>query len=269
VIFYRGPSVLDGSPIIGIATFQSMNRKTADVVSTWILPDRVDVVAAATNGADSGICGDCKHRVRGDAPVVRGARKAPTVRGITFLLTRAPRKVHLHVKRARTCYVNVGQGPRSIADGVRRGIYPLFHEWEHSRFVAGRVLRLGAYGDPAAIPPAAWAPLLEIARVERLGYTHQWARPHGAWLRPFAMASVDSDAEADAARAAGWITFRVRRGDAPVRRGELVCPASREAGFRLTCSDCGACRGAGFGPARAFVGVVIIAHGSGSGGFSV
>ena len=66
------------------------------------------------------------------------------------------------------------------------------------------------------------------------------------------MASVDSKLEQAEARVRGYRTFRVRSGpqldfwrrnDHGLARNEAVCPASAEAGHRVTCSQCMACSG--------------------------
>jgi hypothetical protein len=59
------------------------------------------------------------------------------------------------------------------------------------------------------------------------------------------MASVDTEAEADMARATGWRYFRVAMpGDHARLPLEAICPASAEAGKKLTCEACLACNGA-------------------------
>ena len=37
-VLHEGPSPFDGQPIVSIATLHSSNRKTGDMVQTWILP---------------------------------------------------------------------------------------------------------------------------------------------------------------------------------------------------------------------------------------
>ena len=60
MILYEGPSLLDGKPIVVIATFRSRNRKTgARVIQTWIIradKDPRDVVAEERAFS---ICGSC------------------------------------------------------------------------------------------------------------------------------------------------------------------------------------------------------------------
>lgn len=128
---------------------------------------------------------------------------------------------------------------------------------------AGRAVRLGAYGDPAAVPAAVWHALVSGAETWT-GYTHQWpCGPSG--LRSLTMASVDSVEEREEAKAAGWRTFRVRTGDQPVEPGEIVCPASKEGGYKSNCAKCGLCQGAPAGDRkRPLPDIVIYVHGVGS-----
>jgi hypothetical protein len=61
-ILYKGPSVLDGAPIVVIATMSTNNGKTGDMVQTWILRDDVSPLEATKTGQDSSVCGECPHR---------------------------------------------------------------------------------------------------------------------------------------------------------------------------------------------------------------
>lgn len=238
-IIYRGPSLLDGSPIVVVALTHSGNRKTGDMVQTYILADGPNPVEAARSGADAAVCGDCKHR-----PANGGA-----------------------------CYVTLIHGPSSVWRGLQRGIYPVLDGADGatvaeclSALGAGRMVRLGTYGDPAAVPAWIWQAL--VAQAEgRTGYTHQWAngdlsedyqlRP----LRALVMASCDTEQEAQYAQQLGWRYFRVRGSlEEPRMVREMVCPASEEAGKVRTCASCGACDGAQRGPSKASV--VIVVHGS-------
>lgn len=222
---YRGPSMLDGKPIVVVAiTKKSSNVKTGDMVQTYVLADNgkspVETVKALE---DASICGDCKHR--------RGTGGA--------------------------CYVNLGQGPRAVADGVIRGIYPV--EENLSWLGMGRVVRLGTYGDPAAVPEWVWAGLLHAAK-SWTGYTHQWKDERFGWLKTYVMASADSAFERWDAKDRGWRTFRIRTGDDAVLAGEFLCPASKEGGERVQCFQCTACDGNARGSRKADP--VIIVHGS-------
>jgi hypothetical protein len=210
-IVYRGPSELDGAPIVMIAiTKKSTNSKTGNMVQTYILREDIHPVAAVKNGADESICGDCRHRGNG----IDGT--------------------------GRTCYVNLGHGPSSVYRAFQRGRYPV-DATAAADACAGRIVRLGTYGDPAAVPVDVWLDLLAQS-AGRTGYTHQWRT--APQLRNLVMASADTAMGADVARAMGWRTFRVRTAAQPMLARESVCPASAEAGKKLQCADCRACDGA-------------------------
>jgi hypothetical protein len=194
------------------------------MVQTFILRADQSPLAAIDSGADSSICGDCVHR---------GADGAP-----------------------RTCYVDVAKSVQSVYSTWARGAYPLMSPAQGARMIADRAVRLGAYGDPAAIPARHWRALLRYA-AGRTGYTHQWRQMHAQGLRGLVMASADSASERDTARAIGWRTFRVRAADEALGAREFACPASAEAGARRQCITCQACDGAARGPAQASVAIIV------------
>lgn len=230
VILYEGPSILDGSPIVVIAnriTTASSNAKTGAMVQTFIIRADVDPMAALRSGADSAVCGDCIHRPANDG----------------------------------SCYVQVGRSVVSVFGAFQRGRYARPGVDYDLKLIpdlfAGLAFRAGTYGDPTAAPFQVWrAATLKTAAVN--GYSHQWKQARFAAFRLLCMASVDSPAEADAARALGWRTFRVKTAAAAKLTGEVTCPASKEAGQRTTCEDCRACGGTS---AKARAGIVINSHG--------
>jgi hypothetical protein len=224
-VIYQGPSLLDGAPIVAIALTGSDNRKTGNMVQTYILRADVKPTEAVRDGRDASICGDCKHR-----PALGGA-----------------------------CYVVVAQGPTVVFKQFAKGGYPQADIEQAAALGAGRMVRLGTYGDPAAVPAHVWEALLSRAK-GHTGYTHQWRKPEAAALRALCMASADSPEERAQAHAQGWRTFRVRLAEEERLPGEFVCPASEEAGKRKTCLTCGACDGAQRGNAQASP--VIFAHGA-------
>jgi hypothetical protein len=210
-ILYRGKSELNGKPIVVIAITNSTNSKTGNMVQTYIMADngRSPVVSARIL-EDAAVCGDCKHRS-----------------GL-----------------GGSCYVNLGQGPRSVMSGVMRGIYP-FNPMQAAIECTGRKVRLGTYGDPAAVPFHIWEDLLTNA-AGNTGYTHQWRKFKSAKslkLMSLVMASADSEADRIEAITRRFRTFRVRSSDEPIMAGEFQCPASKEAGKKKTCGDCMACDG--------------------------
>ena len=230
VILYEGPSLLDGRPIVVIAnriTTASNNVKTGAMVQTFVMAADVDPLTALKTGQDAAVCGDCIHR-----PVNDGS-----------------------------CYVQVGRSVASVFGASQRGRYARPGVDYDPKIIpdlfAGLTFRAGTYGDPTAAPFQIWrAATLKAAAVN--GYSHQWKQARFAAFRLLCMASVDSEAEAEAARALGWRTFRVKTADAPKIRGEVTCPASKEAGQKTTCEDCRACGGHS---AKARAPIVIDSHG--------
>ena len=219
-VCYEGPSAIDGEPIavivIGIAT-PSTNTKTGGMLQSYIVRTDCTPLDAIRMGVDTSICGDCVHR-----SVASGGQGS--------------------------CYVNVGQGPRAVVDAYWRGKYPRLSLFDAARVVAthGGKFRIGTYGDPGAVPDAGafWSlltvgvPVDAKGEPQRTGYTHRW-RDTGASLRGLVMASTDSPADVDAARAGGWSWFRVSAcGDKTRLPDEAFCPASAEAGRRVTCEGC-------------------------------
>ena len=212
-IFYRGPSRLDGEEIVAIATTGSDNRKTGDMIQTWILRTSHSPTEAVRLGHDSSICGDCYHRG------ARGSRGS--------------------ADRPRTCYVNVGQAPQGIWRKFRRRGYPKMHLREFLEQRGGQALRMGSYGDPVAVPIAAWDGASSAHT--RTGYTHQWRRAAADPFRSLIMASCDSPAEAMDAARHGWRTFLVRpMHDPSIVVESIECLADSHG---KTCVECGLCRG--------------------------
>jgi hypothetical protein len=233
VVLYRGPSLLNGRRIVVVATGlcrKSKNPKTGNMVQTYILLDRTDPISAVQTSRDEAICGDCPHRGTDG--------------------------------KLGSCYVNLIQGPVGVYKAVREGNYPKFNQGKHLHLFRERVVRLGSYGDPAAVPIQVWETILSVAK-HWTGYTHQWRRCSPAYSR-FCMASVETPRQREEAMAKGYRTFRVRLAHQPILPGEFVCPASPEGGHRLTCEQCKACSGAKAHDSNASPAIIV--HGSEIGG---
>jgi len=241
IVWWSGPSELDGAPIalVVVGLQQSTNRKTGNMVQTYIIRTDVDPVAAVQTGADNSICGACPHRYR----------------------------VHADGKRRRTCYVNLGKGVRAVYGCLTRGGYlqPDARGMGYLAKAAGRPLRLGSYGDPAAVPVAVWHSLIAHLRPEkRTGYTHQWRDGRFVEFRTLCMASCDSAADVVDAETAGWRAFHVLPVDAPAPARQVHCPSDPSGTVHVSCEQCGQCAGSGgrftrsvwiraHGPAKRFV----------------
>jgi len=210
-IIYNGPSLLDGQPIVVIATYSNRNTKTGHVVQTYILRSDINPLEASKTGQDYSICGDC---------IMRGE---PT--------TDPKRKI----AKKRKCYVNLGQGVLIVFKSYQRGVY---QEGSARDMGRGRFVRVGTYGDPGAVPSEVWDELLAEADTWT-AYSHQ-----SGWRPDIAMQSADTHDQAKAHWAEGRRTFRVivDLGDLD-KSNEALCPASKEAGRRVQCTACKLCKG--------------------------
>lgn len=243
-VVYHGPSLIDGQPIIAIATGLakgSGNEKTGEMVQTWILREDISPTQALDTGDDASICGNCPHR----GTIVNGKNKD------------------------RSCYVAVWQAPRSVWEAhTERNIYPTATLDEMGDIFAGRSIRLGSYGDPAAVPQYVWDAMLSKSS-GHTGYTHQWNTKGADGKRKFlglasiVMASADSHQESVLATSLGFRVFRVTGADSRLDKAtnEVVCPASKEMDYKTNCQSCKACGGTS---AKAKVNIVITVHGAAS-----
>ena len=227
-IVYEGPSRIDGSPIVMIATLKTGNEKTGQLVSTWIIRSDKHPMDAINDGSDSAICGNCP--LRGEIRPASERTKPGKFGGETC-------------NKGRSCYVNVAQAPAAIYKAYKAGKYTVLTKEARRQFI-GRGLRYGSYGDPVAVPMQAWKLLESLCTGKaQPGYTHQWRNTRfKAWSKKL-MASTHTEQECEEARAMGWRTFRTILKLEDKTGAEIICPASKEAGYKATCETCGACNG--------------------------
>ena len=149
------------------------------------------------------------------------------------------------IAKGRKCYVNLGQGVLIVFKSYLRGVY---QEGSARDMGRGRFVRVGTYGDSAAVPSEVWDELLSEADTWT-AYTHQ--KP---WRPDIAMQSADSHAQAVAHWKQGHRTFRVIAdlGDLD-KANEALCPASKEAGRRVQCTACKLCKGSSLAKSIAIV----------------
>lgn len=226
-VLWEGPSTVDGRPIVVIVTglmprpVQYVNQKTGDMVQLWILPRDVSPIDALRSDKNGSICGSCPHQG--------------------------------YAGQGRSCYVDI-RLPQTIWLAYQRGAYP----YALPHVLRNRPVRLGAYGDPVAVPLFVFERLIEHIS-GWTGYTHLWRTCDIAWSG-ILMASVDSANEQYEAQTAGWRTFRVRTAHEPLRAHEIACPASDEGGHKSTCVKCRLCDGTQTNDDRR-KNIAIIAHG--------
>ena len=101
----------------------------------------------------------------------------------------------------------------------------------------GKYLRFGTYGEPSLLPYAVAKSMCAVAK-SWTGYTHQW-RKATEYNALFMASTHDQDQEQQAFNQ-GWRSFVAARHGIS---GLVQCPASKEAGFKSNCSQCGLCSG--------------------------
>jgi hypothetical protein len=226
IILYKGASALDRSrEIVVIATLSSNNRKTGDMVQVWILSEDTHPVQLSADKQDHVICGNCPHRQS-----LGGA-----------------------------CYVNIGQAPAAVFKAYQRGLYPVYDASKHDALFKGRKIRLGAYGDPAAMPFEIAEHIISLSD-GHTAYTHQ--QKHAGFDKRFlslCMISADTPKQAAAAHAIGAKTFRIAVDITDKFENEIECLSDSKG---ISCHDCGICKGS-----SAPVNIIIAVHGSRKGNF--
>lgn len=219
LIIYDGPSMLDGFPIIAIATVKTNNAKTGNMVQLWIIRSDMAPTVAKDQGADDSVCGMCPHR---------------------------------H-SLGGGCYVVLFHAPNNVYKSWKAGNYAHLAGNEH--MLRGRRIRLGAYGDPAAVPFDIIDSVVNLMDGVT-GYTHQFHHPNfDSRILKHCMVSVDTEASAARMARRGLRYFRVKSADMPVLENEIECPADENIG--MTCLNCQFCNGA----AHEGRSVVINSHG--------
>lgn len=219
VILYEGASLLDGMPIVVIAIINTKNRKNGGMIQIFIMRSDIDPITASRLGEDYSICGDCVHRgVANPNKKSGGADK-------------------------RSCYVMLLM-LLSIYKAYKKGKYKRLHgHTAISEWFRDELVRLGAYGDPSAVPSYIWDSVLLYTK-GRTGYTHQFSTKGADVRTDMCMVSVDNLEQAKHQWELGNRTFRVGKFVTDmIRDKEVLCPASDEAGKRTTCDKCKLCSG--------------------------
>jgi hypothetical protein len=236
-IIYRGKSLIDGKPIVVLATMgnpKKTNTKTGAMLQTYILVDNGKLpVENNRTGADYSICGECEYK--GTPNLEKDSGTADE----------------------RICYVVIAQGATAACKSFLAGNYPdaMTHN-KRSQLGAGRMVRLGSYGDPAAVPSHVWDSLLWQAK-GHTAYTHQSGIDSADVRRDMMMISADNIQSAKIAWSTGARTFRVIKDYSEMdTKNEIACPADTRG---LQCQACGLCRGNSVGGKS----IAIAAHGNG------
>jgi hypothetical protein len=235
-VVYRGPSAIDPNvEIVAIVTGivrPSANTKTGPMAQLWIMVASEAPHLAQKSGLDAAVCGNCP------------------MRPLLAMLARASGNPD-----APICYVKTFQGPRATWEANHARPVDLDGALRALRAM-GRALRLGAYGDPAAVPESVVRALAE-ASDGVTGYTHQWRDERFSWLKSYALASADNYHDRDSAHAMGWRSYRVIDTGAIFHdlQDEVYCPHVTHG---AQCYRCGLCDGATTNDNRRSV--AILAH---------
>ena len=238
-IIYEGASLIDGKPIVEIAILSSKNIKTGNMIQTYILRQDINPLEANKSGQDVSICGDCPHK---GTP-----HKDPTKK----------------TAKNRSCYVNLGQGVLIVYKQYLKGAYPKVNGHDAIAEIGkDKLVRIGTYGDGSAVPAYVNESLVSKSKAHT-AYSHQGQNANTSFNPSLYMVSADSKADAIKAWSKGYRTFRVTN-NLDLDANEILCPASKEAGYKTTCQACKLCGGASV-KAKS---IAIVAHGAGSTNFA-
>lgn len=108
------------------------------------------------------------------------------------------------------------------------------------RLCEASYVRFGTYGEPSLMDATLVSQMARVAKVWT-GYTHQWSKSWAKEYSSWFMASVHTESEVDLAGQLDYRSFLSKDKDDPV--SGVVCPASKEAGYKSTCDKCGLCSG--------------------------
>lgn len=226
-VIWEGPSPSTGDPLVAIITGvrrASKNDKTGEMLQLWILRADLPPHEAFQTGQDRATCGTCIHS---------GNREG-------------------------TCYVRTFDAPLSVYRTFHRGSYPRLDLGDATDLLQAldRPIRLGAYGDPAMLPFDIVSSIAGACPAHT-GYTHQFREP---WFDQRFLSLVMASLDGDQTTPKGARSFRVIGAASDTRRGEILCPASEEAGKQTTCAKCRLCAGS----SKQAKNVAIVAHGKAS-----
>jgi len=169
-ILHQG--ITNGHAFVAIATLQSKNVKTGNMVQIWFLLENQHPLDVKASGLDAAtICKDC--------PFASG----------------------------NGCYVNVGQAPSMVWKTFKACGYPVLHPYEYAKVFGGRKVRFGAYGNPSLLPLSI---VKAIASVSRgwTGYFHDWkTNPYAKEYANYFMVSTETESSYRLAKSLNYRVF--------------------------------------------------------------
>lgn len=218
VVLYRGPSTLNGKPIIMVeyGVNRINNHKLGRMIEVAVFPADMLPSEAAKAGDDAAVCGDCPGR--------------PANHGY--------------------CYVQVAKEVDKTWEAAHN--LPVTDLAEACRLVreSGLPIRFGTYGDCAAVPFEIVEALAIAARgpngnSRHTGFTHQ--RSHSNFdprMLKYLSASIEFPEQGDELRRQfpGVKTYRIGLAESDILPNERLCPGGPEPDD-VHCCDCLSCSG--------------------------
>lgn len=187
VIVWEGASLFDRSPIVLILTGlenPSTNRKTGQMIQSFVLRQDMLPWDAIESGKDVAVCGQC--------PLKR-----------------------------RICYLDP-RSLNNVWRKYKAGGYPPVTQQELNRMKnRHQLLRVTAYGEATAVPYEVWEHLMGYCEFGT-GYTHQWETCDPRWKQHL-RASLETPKAAIQAQKQGWRTFRIIHPEEPLLPNEILC----------------------------------------------
>ena len=203
----RKATGFDGGVVNVKYTFTSTNSKTGNMIQQWITPEswERDSRADKIDVKDSTeVCKDC--------PLMD------------------------------TCYVKKGRAGMGLKSSAKSKNYAVGCEKDNISKFTDEFVRFGAFGEPVLAGEKATKQITQVAS-SWTGYTHQWRDLKYHWANQYFMASVEDVKGKREANSLGYRTFRVADSLDEMLSDEVLCPASKEAGRKVTCKDCKLCKG--------------------------
>lgn len=212
-ILWEGASQFDGTPLVVLLSGVrfSDNRKTGNMLQTLILRQDMLPTDAVKKGYDFSTCGNCVQR--------------PTVARKTG---------------GSICYVNLGNSINRMWRKYSLGGYTHIEDAKIYRLLHTRKLRMGTYGDPAAVPFSVWSKLL-VNVSSHTGYTSSWREPIAYHLKGVCQASCNTLEAKLQAESLGWSTFTNIPEGSNAPEKAVLCPNVKDE--EITCLSCGLCDG--------------------------
>lgn len=117
---------------------------------------------------------------------------------------------------------------------------PLYDQKIHNEIISistNTYVRFGTYGEPSLHPKQLIQDITNVAS-NWTGYTHQWHK--NKELSKYFMASTHTETQEKKARLFGYRSFIASK---EKLNSYVNCPASKESGYKSSCSKCGLCSG--------------------------